>query len=194
MVRQEPAKLLSPVRIWVSPFLVEKRVPMNEILVLYILKRHDLTIYSLQKAIEEIFFPFYKPSVGSLSPILDKMQEKGLLSCDEKLSKGGMLSKKFSITQDGLKQLRELVVNYKFTGLANIFKEVSTFMIMAETFSVEDKKELQLRLKDNLLSLRNKLDETLNNPYLALANSQLAVLSSTKTYVQDLLMQLDEAK
>ena len=167
---------------------------MNEILVLYILKRHDLTIYSLQKAIEEIFFPFYKPSVGSLSPILDKMQEKGLLSCDEKLSKGGMLSKKFSITQDGLKQLRELVVNYKFTGLANIFKEVSTFMIMAETFSVEDKKELQLRLKDNLLSLRNKLDETLNNPYLALANSQLAVLSSTKTYVQDLLMQLDEAK
>ena len=70
---------------------------MNEILVLYILKRHDLTIYSLQKAIEEIFFPYYKPSVGSLSPILDKMQEKGLLSCDEKFSKGGLLSKKFSI-------------------------------------------------------------------------------------------------
>jgi hypothetical protein len=42
--------------------------------------------------------------------------------------------------------------------------------------------------------LRNKLDETLNNPYLALANSQLSVLSSTKTHVQDLLLQLDEVK
>lgn len=165
---------------------------MNEILVLYILKRHDLTIYSLQKAIEELFFPYYKPSVGSLSPILDKMQEKGLLACDEKLSKGGMLSKKFSITQDGLKYFDELVANYKFTGLASVLREASTFMIMSEAFSGEFKRELQLKLKDNLLVLRNKLDETLNNPYLALQNSQLAVLSSTKTHVQDLLMQLDE--
>ena len=193
MVRQEPAKLLSPVRIWVSPFLV-RRLPMNEILVLYILKRHDLTIYSLQKAIEEIFFPYYKPSVGSLSPILDKMQEKGFLACDEKLSKGGMLSKKFSITQEGLKYFRESITNYKFTGLANVIREVSTFMIMTEAFTGEDKKELQLKLKDNLLVLRNRLDETLNNPYLALANSQLSVLSSTKTHVQDLILQLDEVK
>ena len=167
---------------------------MNEILVLYILKRHDLTIYSLQKAIEEIFFPYYKPSVGSLSPILDKMQEKGLLSCDEKFSKGGLLSKKFSITQDGLKYFRELVLNYKFTGLANVLREVSTFMIISEVFSSEDKNELYLKLKDNLLVLRNKLDETLNNPYLALANNQLSVLSSTKTHVQDLLLQLGDAK
>ncbi len=167
---------------------------MNEILVLYILKRHDLTIYSLQKAIEEIFFPYYKPSVGSLSPILDKMQTQGLLSCDEKFSKGGLLSKKFSITQEGLKYFRELVVNYKFTGVANALREASTFMIMSETFSLEEKRELQLKLKDNLLTLRNKLDETLNNPYLALQSAQLAVLSSTKTHVQDLLIQLDEVK
>ncbi len=167
---------------------------MNEILVLYILKRHDFTIYSLQKAIEELFFPYYKPSVGSLSPILDKMQEKGLLACDEKFSKGGMLSKKFSITQEGLKHFNELVMSYKFTGLANVLREVSTFMIMSEAFTGDFKKELQLKLKDNLLVLKNRLDETLNNPYLALQNNQLAVLSSTKTHVQDLLLQLDEVK
>ena len=85
-------------------------------------------------------------------------------------------------------------MNYKFTGLANVLREASTFMIISEVFSNEDKNELQLKLKDNLMVLRNKLDETLNNPYLALANSQLSVLSSTKTHVQDLLLQLGEVK
>ena len=102
---------------------------MNEILVLYILKRHDLTMYSINKAIEEFFYPYFKPSVGSISPVLDKLQKEGCVEYTEKFSKGGMLSKTFKILPMGLRELIKLILEFKFSKNINSLLRTESLLL-----------------------------------------------------------------
>ena len=78
---------------------------MVEILILYILSKYDATIYKIRKLIQERFFMFSKPSLGTINPALKKLEGLSCVEFESKMTDGGMLSKIYKITPFGLKNL-----------------------------------------------------------------------------------------
>lgn len=165
---------------------------MNEILVLYILKRHDLTMYSINKAIEEFFFPYFKPSVGSISPVLDKLQKEGCVEFDEKFSKGGLLSKTFKILPMGLRELTKLILEFNFSKNIQALREISALLLCSDTLNSNEKQILKDKIVLELNILSKKTQEANNNPYLALSENQKKVQNLTKIEIEKTLALVEE--
>ena len=165
---------------------------MNEILILYILKRHDLTIYSLNKAIEELFYPYFKPSVGSVSPALERLKKEALVEHSEKFSKGGLLSKTFKILPMGLRELSKLILNFQFSKNINLIKEIKALLICSDVLSGDEKNILKEKMLFELNILNKKNNETINNPYLALLENQKKVFLTTKQEIEKTIALVEE--
>ena len=165
---------------------------MNEILVLYILKRHDLTMYSINKAIEEFFYPYFKPSVGSISPVLDKLQKEGCVEYTEKFSKGGLLSKTFKILPMGLRELTKLILEFNFSKNIQALREISALLLCADALNLNEKQILKDKILIELNILSKKTQETTNNPYLGLSESQVKVRNSVKNEIEKTLTLVEE--
>ena len=81
---------------------------MIDLMILYILLTHDLTMYSIQKRIQENFRAYTNPSFGALKPALVRLEKNGCITSSKMMSDGGKLSVFYSITKDGEKNLRKL--------------------------------------------------------------------------------------
>ena len=79
---------------------------MIELLILYVLLKHDLTMYSIHKRIQESFRVFTTPSFGALKPALVRLEKRGCLRSSKIMSDGGKLSVFYSITKDGIRELK----------------------------------------------------------------------------------------
>ena len=58
---------------------------MIEIAILYVLNKHDATIYRLGKIIEEYFFAYLKTSTGTINPALKRLADLGCVEYFEKI-------------------------------------------------------------------------------------------------------------
>ena len=83
---------------------------MIELLILYVLLKRDLTMYSVQKRIIENFAPFTKPSFGALKPALRRLEEKECLTSRKMMSDGGKLSVYYEISKSGISELKRLIL------------------------------------------------------------------------------------
>ena len=75
---------------------------MIELLILYVLLKKDLTMYAVQKHIEDNFAPYTKPSFGALKPALRRLETKECISSRKMMSDGGKLSVFYSLTKNTL--------------------------------------------------------------------------------------------
>lgn len=160
---------------------------MIEILILYLLNRHDLTIYKLHATIEELFFPFQKPSLGSIAPILNKLGEKKFVSFVEKFSKGGLKSKTFSITPLGLSNLKKMLLEFEFKGLYNTMKNSKTLLMCIDILDENEKNKLLCEIENNLKILNSAILRQLQNPYVMLFDFQTALLQNEQNEVLNLI-------
>ena len=83
---------------------------MIELLILYVLLKRDLTMYAIQKRIEDNFAPFTKPSFGALKPALRRLEEKQCLTSRKSMSEGGKLSVYYEISKQGITELKRLIL------------------------------------------------------------------------------------
>lgn len=160
---------------------------MIEILILYLLNRHDLTIYKLQSTIEELFFPFQKPSLGSIAPTLNKLNEKKFVSFVEKFSKGGLKSKTYSITPLGFSNLKKLLLEFEFKGLHNTIKNAKALLMCQDVLDENEKMELLQEIGNNLKILNAAILRQLQNPYVMLFDFQTALLKNEQNEVLNLI-------
>ena len=80
-------------------------------MILYVLLKRDLTMYSIRKHIELCFQPFTNPSFGALKPALVRLEKNKCVTSSKMMSEGGKLSVYYSLTNDGLKALRNLLLD-----------------------------------------------------------------------------------
>lgn len=83
---------------------------MLNILILYVLLKRDLTMYSIHKRISDNFQPYTTPSFGAIKPALVKLEAAGCITSSKIMSDGGKLSIYYSITKDGVKELKNLML------------------------------------------------------------------------------------
>ena len=140
-------------------------------MILYILLTHDLTMYSIQKRIQENFRAYTNPSFGALKPALVRLEKNGCITSSKMMSDGGKLSVFYSITKDGEKNLRKLLLK-PFSP--NPLQFLSDARIKLSCLSFLDKDDI----KTNALLHKTNAENTLSDEYTPQTFYQRMVLDN----------------
>ena len=116
---------------------------MVELMILYVLAKRELTMYSIQKRIEENFGAFSQPSFGAIKPALTRLEKNGFLTSRKMMSDGGKLSVYYTINSDGLVELKRLILEELSV---NPIQFLSNARIKISCASFLDKEECSLLL------------------------------------------------
>ena len=84
---------------------------MIELLILFELNRKILTMYGVSKSIKEDFSVLTTPSYGTIKPALNRLESAGFVRPQKEMSKGGRPSTYYSITDNGAKELKNLIMS-----------------------------------------------------------------------------------
>jgi DNA-binding PadR family transcriptional regulator len=113
-----------------------------DMVLLGLLKYHNLTVYEMKKALERVIALFYSGSYGTLHPATKRLESRGFIR-GKRDSSGARIKNIFSITEKGRKELhnwlmREIPISrVQDEGLLKLF------------FLSELKREERIRLLSN---------------------------------------------
>jgi len=83
---------------------------MIELLILFELNKTVLTMYGVSKEIRGDFSVLTTPSYGTIKPALRRLENNGFVKTQKSISKGGRPSVYYSITKDGINELKRLIM------------------------------------------------------------------------------------
>ncbi len=152
---------------------------MTELLILYVLLKRDLTMYAVQKHIEDIFAPYTKPSFGALNPALRRLIEKECLSARKMLSDGGKLSVYYSVTAKGKNELVRLILEDLSDNPLQFYSNARIKIACADVLSVDEKKRLFFNIKSRAMQFKTQAQTILNDEYTHTNFYQKIVLDNT---------------
>ena len=119
---------------------------MIELLILFELNKKILTMYGISKEIRNDFSVLTTPSFGTIKPALNRLEKSGFLKSQKTMSSGGRPSKYYSITKDGVEELKKLILT---PPLENPIQFLTTARVKLACANILDNKE-QLELFENL--------------------------------------------
>ena len=120
---------------------------MIELLILYVLLKKDLTMYAVQKHIEDNFAPYTKPSFGALKPALRRLETKECISSRKMMSDGGKLSVFYSLTKKGKEELKRLLLEDLSDNPLQFLSNARVKLSCADVLDAEEKKRLFFSIK-----------------------------------------------
>jgi len=160
---------------------------MIEIVILYILNKYDATIYRITKIIDELFFAYLKSSTGTVNPAIKRLEKAQFVTCAEKMTDGGLLSKIYSITISGKKHLKESLISFEQKNPYHLINEAKIALYCSD---ILDENEI-IRFKENLNSVleifKIKLENGLKNEYIELNEVQKKVVQDALEEVENLI-------
>ena len=160
---------------------------MIEAVILYVLNRYDATIYRVAKIIDELFFAYLKSSSGTINPALKRLEKLGCVQYFEKMTDGGMLSKTYSITPEGKKHLKELLLSFNQINPYHVVSEAKIAIFCSDFLSVSEYNEFKENLLNNLELHKIKLQNGLKNEYISLKEQQKRSVEITLDELNELI-------
>lgn len=151
---------------------------MIEVMILYVLIKHDLTMYAIHKRIGEIFCAYTKPSFGAVKPALVRLEKNGCITSAKIMSDGGKLSVYYSITKDGLKELRNLLLKPFTVNPLQFFSDARIKLSCASFLDKQDCLDMFFDIKTNALLHKSNAEQTLADEYTPLTFYQRIVLDN----------------
>jgi DNA-binding PadR family transcriptional regulator len=152
---------------------------MIEVMILYVLINHDLTMYAIHKRIQENFLAYTNPSFGALKPALVRLEKQKCITSSKLMSEGGKLSIYYSITKEGLQELRKLLLR-PFSN--NALQYISSARIRLSCLSFlqpDEVEEVCFDIKSNALLHKANAEKILNDEYTLLSDYQKIVLDNS---------------
>lgn len=152
---------------------------MIELMILYVLSKRELTMYSIQKFIEENFGAYSKPSFGAIKPALVRLENNGFISSRKMMSDGGKLSVFYNLNREGMSELKKLILE---PLSENPLQFLSNARIKLSCASYLDKDECaQLFFQIKTLAVKHKFDaeNIINDEYNQLSFYQRIVLDNS---------------
>ena len=152
---------------------------MIELMILYVLTKRELTMYSIQKRIEENFGAYSKPSFGAIKPALKRLEKNNCLTSRKIMSDGGKLSVYYTITKDGLSELRTLILKKLSSNPLQFLSDARVKLSCASYLDKDDCAKLFFDIKS--LATQHKFDaeNIINDEYNQLSFYQRIVLDNT---------------
>ncbi len=152
---------------------------MFEAVILFILTKYDATIYKVRRIIDEDFFGFLKSSTGTISPAFKRLENIGCVTCLQKMSDGGMLSKTFSITKEGENYLKNYLLNFRCENPYHILNEAKVAIWCSEVLKPNEYEEFKKNMLNNLELYKIKLIKGLENEYIKMNDTQRKTVEIT---------------
>lgn len=152
---------------------------MIDLMILYVLLKHDLTMYAVHKRIQEKFLAYTAPSFGAIKPALVRLEKAGCITSARIMSDGGKLSVFYSIAKDGSKRLRELLLNPFSSNPLQFLSDARVKLSCAGFLNAEDSMELFMDIKSNALMHKVNAEKILSDEYTPLDFYQKIVLDNT---------------
>ena len=112
---------------------------MIEILILYIIRKSEKTIYGIRKDIIELFGTFTEPSIGTIYPALHRLEDEKAVSLTTRMSEGGKKSSYYSITPKGTELFRKMFFHAGSDNPSLFFTHVQARLGTMGILSREDK-------------------------------------------------------
>lgn len=151
---------------------------MIELLILYLLISRDLTMYAIHKRIKENFEAYTTPSFGALKPALVRLEKQNYLTTTKIMSDGGKLSVYYSITKDGLKELRNLLLKPFSSNPVQFLSDARIKLSCAEFLDEDDCAKMFENIKANALLHKVNAEKILNDEYTPVNFYQKIVLDN----------------
>lgn len=138
---------------------------MIELLILYVLLKRDLTMYAIQKRIEDNFAPFTKPSFGALKPALRRLEEKQCLTSRKSMSEGGKLSVYYEISKQGISELKRLILEDLSDNPLQFLSNARVKLSCADCLDSSERKRLFFSTKSRAMQFKLVAQNILNDEY-----------------------------
>ena len=151
---------------------------MIELLILYVLISHDLTMYAIHKRITENFSPYTTPSFGAVKPALVRLEKQEFITSTKLMSDGGKLSIYYSITKEGLKELRKLLLKPLSSNPLQFLSDARIKLSCSSFLEEQDCLEMFEDIKSNALLHKVNAEKILNDEYTPISFYQKIVLDN----------------
>lgn len=152
---------------------------MIELMILFVLVKRDFTMYSIKKRIEEKFSPFTNPSFGAIKPALTRLERSKFITSSKMMSDGGKLSVFYSITDEGLKELTNLLLKPFSQNPLQFISDAKVKLCCASFLKNDDAKILFEEIKSNAYLYKMNAENILENEYTPVDFYQKIVLDNT---------------
>lgn|SRR5574344_93650 len=164
---------------------------MIDLMILFVLLKRDLTMYAVHKRIEENFLPYTNPSFGAIKPALVRLEKNGFLTSAKIMSDGGKLSVFYSITKDGMKELKKLLLKPFSNNALQFLSDASVKLSCASFLSKDEAEELFEEVKSNALLHKLNAEGVLSDAYNPIDFYQRIVLDSTICQYKNLITMVE---
>ncbi len=151
---------------------------MTELIILYVLLNHDLTMYSVSKRIKENFLAYTNPSFGAIKPALVRLEKQGCITSSRIMSDGGKLSVFYSITKDGEKYLRRLLLAPMTQNPLQFLSDARIKLSCISVLDSDAAEEVYFDIKSNALLHKVNAEKILEDEYTPLTPNQRIVLDN----------------
>ena len=160
---------------------------MIELLILYVLIKREVTMYGIHKAIEREFAPYTSPSFGALKPELRRLELSGAVTSSRIMSEGGKLSVFYSVTKDGQKLLKKLLLEDLSDNPLQFLSNCRVKLSLADCLEPVEKQDMFLHLKTLALKFKSEASNILDDEYIKLSFYQKIVLDNTVCEYKNLI-------
>ena len=152
---------------------------MIELMILYVLTKRELTMYSIQKFIGENFGAYSRPSFGAIKPALTRLEKSNCLTTRKTMSDGGKPSVYYTITKEGMSELKRLILEPLSENPLQFLSNARIKLSAASFLDKEECSDLFFGIKS--LAVKHKFDaeNIINDEYNHLSFYQRIVLDNT---------------
>lgn len=152
---------------------------MIELMILYVLTKRELTMYSIQKFIEENFGAYSLPSFGTIKPALNRLEEGGFLTSRKSISDGGKPSVYYTITKEGMSELKRLILEPLSENPVQFITNSKIKISAASYLDKEECADLFFKIKSLAVKHKFNAENMINDEYNHLNFYQRVVLDNT---------------
>lgn len=140
---------------------------MIELLILFELSRKVLTMYGISKEIKKEFSVLTTPSFGTIKPALKRLENRDFLKTQRAMSEGGRPSVYYSITKEGVNELKRLITESPVENPIHFLPMARVKLACADMLT-KDEQLVMLRL------LKQKANDILLDAENIIRNTELS--------------------
>lgn len=135
---------------------------MIELLILFELNRKILTMYGVSKSIKEDFSVLTTPSYGTIKPALKRLETAGFVRTQREMSKGGRPSVYYSITDNGARELKRLIVSPPLDNPIQFLPSARIKLACADILNTDEQlnmlRQLKIKAESVLIDTNNLMN------------------------------------
>ena len=159
---------------------------MIELLIMYVVREREKTLYAIRKEIIEIFGVYTVPSIGTIHPALKRLVSIGALSLKERMSDGGKKSSYYSLTKSGLDTFKKMFFSTTRDNPSLFYTNVQSRIGTMSMLNNEEKEKFIQDVLKKIELFNFEIENKLNDEFIELDYYQTQMMKRSLNELKSL--------